>query len=66
VNQFRQPRLQLAWVEPKLDCVISDPRTTLGVYRHIIGDSQSTAVEKVANVLAPSGPKSVFSRELIQ
>jgi hypothetical protein len=22
VNQFRQPRLQLAWVEPKLNCVI--------------------------------------------
>jgi hypothetical protein len=21
-NQFRQPRLQLAWVEPKLNCVI--------------------------------------------
>jgi hypothetical protein len=22
VNKFRQPRLQLAWAEPKLNCVI--------------------------------------------
>lgn len=44
----------------------SDARITLGVYGHVIGDSQRTAVEKVANLLAPSGPKSVFSGELIQ
>jgi hypothetical protein len=44
----------------------SDPRITLGDYGHVIGDSQRTAVEKVANLLAPSGPKSVFSGKLIQ
>ena len=44
----------------------SDARITLGVYGHVIGDSQRTAVEKVANLLAPSGPKSEFSGELIQ
>jgi integrase len=44
----------------------SDARITLGVYGHVIGDSQRNAVEKVANLLAPSGPKSVFSGELIQ
>jgi integrase len=43
----------------------SDARITLGVYGHIIGDFQRNAVEKVANLLAPSGPKSVFSGELI-
>jgi integrase len=44
----------------------SDARITLGVYGHVIGDSQRTAVEKVAKLLAPSGPKSEFSGELIQ
>jgi integrase len=44
----------------------SDARITLGVYGHVIGDSQRNAVEKVANLLAPSGPKSVVSGELIQ
>ncbi len=39
----------------------SDARITLGVYGHVIGDSQRNAVEKVANLLAPNGPKSVFS-----
>jgi integrase len=44
----------------------SDARITLGVYGHVIGDSQRTAVEKVAKLLAPSGPKSECSGELIQ
>ena len=44
----------------------SDARITLGVYGHVIGDSQRNAVEKVANLLAPNGPKSVFSGDLIQ
>ena len=44
----------------------SDPRIRLGAYGHVIGDSHRTAVEKVANLLAPSGPKSEFSGELIQ
>ena len=44
----------------------SDARITLGVYGHAIGDSQRSAVEKVANLLAPSGPKSVFSGALMQ
>lgn len=34
----------------------ADPRVTLGVYAHIIGDSQRKAVERVSEVLAPLGP----------
>ena len=44
----------------------SDALITLGVYGHVIGDSQRNAVEKVANLLGRSSSKSVFSGELIQ
>jgi integrase len=44
----------------------SDPRITLGVYGHVIGESQRNAVEKVAELLAPNGPKSASPGELIQ
>ncbi len=36
----------------------SDVRTTLGIYGHALVEAQRTAVEKVAEILAPSGPKS--------
>jgi integrase len=44
----------------------SDPRITLEVYSHVVGDSQRLAVEKVAEVLAPIGPKSDDHEEWIQ
>ena len=47
----------------------SDPRITLEVYSHIIGDSHRLAVEKVAdvlNVLDPIGPKLAAVGEWIQ
>jgi integrase len=44
----------------------SDPRITLGIYGHIIGDSQRNAVDRVAEILDPNGPKSVSSGEWIQ
>jgi integrase len=44
----------------------SDPRITLEVYGHIIGESQRVAVDKVAAVLAPTGPNSSVSGEWIQ
>lgn len=34
----------------------SDPRITLEVYSHVIGDSQRNAVEKVAELLRPDAP----------
>jgi integrase len=36
----------------------SDPRITLAVYSHVIGESQRIAVEKVAEILRPNAPKS--------
>ena len=35
----------------------ADPRVTLGVYSHVIGEAQRKAVEKIAVVLDPSGPQ---------
>ncbi|MGB7226274.1 MAG: site-specific integrase, partial [Candidatus Acidiferrales bacterium] len=35
----------------------ADPRVTLGIYSHVIGESQRDAVEKIAAVVDPSGPK---------
>lgn len=35
----------------------ADPRVTIGIYSHVIGDSHRNAVEKIAAVLDPSGPK---------
>lgn len=35
----------------------ADARVTLEVYSHVIGDSQRNAVEKIAVVLDPSGPR---------
>jgi integrase len=44
----------------------SDPRITLGIYGHVIGDSQRNAVDRVAEILDPNGPKSLSSGEWIQ
>jgi len=44
----------------------SDARVTLGVYGHVIGDSQRDAVDKVGEILRPSAPKSETSGEYIQ
>jgi len=44
----------------------SDPRITLEVYGHVIGDSQRNAVEKVAQILRPDAPKSKTVGEWIQ
>jgi integrase len=35
----------------------ADSRTTLGIYAHAIGESQRKAVEKLAKLLDPSGPR---------
>jgi integrase len=44
----------------------SDARITLGVYGHVIGDSQRNAVERVAQILRPDAPKLETSGEWIQ
>lgn len=44
----------------------SDPRVTLAIYSHVIGDSQRTAVEKLAALLRPNAPKSESEGQYIQ
>ena len=44
----------------------SDARVTLGIYGHVIGDSQRDAVDKVGEILRPVAPKSEKSGEYIQ
>lgn len=44
----------------------ADPRLTLGVYSHVVGESQRNAVEKLADILRPNAPKSGTSDEWIQ
>ena len=44
----------------------SDARVTLGVYGHVIGDSQRDAVDKVGEILRPSAPKLETSGEYVQ
>ena len=44
----------------------SDPRITLEVYSHVVGESQRKAVDRVAEVLDLVGPKSVVAGEWIQ
>jgi integrase len=36
----------------------ADPRITLGIYSHVVGDSQRDAVERLAAILRPTAPKS--------
>lgn len=44
----------------------SDARVTLGIYGHVIGDSQRDAVDKVGEILRPVAPKSEKPGEYIQ
>jgi hypothetical protein len=44
----------------------SDPRITLEVSSHVIGDSHRNAVEKVAELLRPDAPKIESSGAWIQ
>ncbi len=44
----------------------SDARITLEVYSHVVGESQRKAVERVAEIVAPVGPKSDAAGEWIQ
>jgi integrase len=44
----------------------SDARITLGIYGHVIGDSQRNAVDKVGEILRPFAPKSEKTGEYIQ
>jgi len=44
----------------------SDARTTLGIYGHVVGNAHREAVEKVASILDPVGPKLEPVTQLIQ
>ena|SRR5438445_5801216 len=44
----------------------ADPSVTLGIYSHVIGDSQRRAVEKVAAILDYPGLQTEVKTELIQ
>jgi integrase len=44
----------------------SDPRVTLGVYTHAIQETQRLAVDRVAGVLDPIGPKTAIPVALVQ
>lgn len=44
----------------------SDARVTLGIYGHVIGDSQRDAVDKVGEILRPDAPKLRTNGEYIQ
>ena len=44
----------------------SDARTTLGTYGHVVGNAHREAVEKVASILDPVGPKLEPVTQLIQ
>ena len=43
-----------------------DPRVTLGVYRHVIGESHRNAVQKTAVLLDPSGTQQKSIAKWIQ
>jgi len=44
----------------------ADPRVTLGVYGHVLGDARREAVEKVASIVLQNVPKSVEEGKYIQ
>lgn len=44
----------------------SDARTTIGIYGHVVGNAHREAVEKVASILDPVGPKLEPVSQLIQ
>lgn len=44
----------------------ADPRITLGIYSHVIGDSHRRAVERVAEILDSSGLTQEGSDQWVQ
>lgn len=44
----------------------ADPRVTLGLYAHVIGDDRRKAVERVAELLRPNAPKSESEGQYLQ
>ena len=44
----------------------ADPRLTLEVYSHVVGDSQRHAVEKIAAILRPNAPKNGKANEWVR
>jgi len=44
----------------------ADPRVTLGVYGHVLGDARREAVEKVASIVLQNVPKSIEEGKYIQ
>ena len=44
----------------------ADPRITLGIYGHVIGDAHREAVDKVASILASNGLNQKPQTEVIQ
>lgn len=44
----------------------ADPRVTLGIYTHVIGESQRKTIEKIAVVLDPSGPQGEINTKWIE
>ena len=45
---------------------VANPRITLGIYSHVVGNSQRDAVEKLATILRPNAPKLQSEDEWIQ
>jgi integrase len=43
-----------------------DPRVTLGIYSHVLGDDHRDAVEKVASIVVESVPKPAGEGKYIQ
>ena len=44
----------------------ADPRMTLGVYGHVLGDARTDAVEKVASIVFRDVPKAIEEGKYIQ
>ena len=44
----------------------ADPRVTLGMYSHVIGDDRRNAVDRVAELLRPNAPKSEGEGQYVQ
>ncbi|HXF13850.1 MAG TPA: tyrosine-type recombinase/integrase [Terriglobales bacterium] len=44
----------------------ADARTTLQIYGHVVGEAHRQAVEKVASIVDPSGPRSTSRNKWIQ
>lgn len=44
----------------------ADPRVTLGMYAHVLGDDRRNAVERVAELLRPIAPKSESEGQYLQ